>query len=165
MTISLETHANRLSRWAGSWLRIVRNQEGVWNFGALRFSPSLSVAYIEEHQKSYVDSLNVLIPGQTVSLGQAEFGPEFAYSIKGRNGTTIVPSFALKGVWNFAEDNGAALAGEAVGSQEFRGKAEAGLQFSDKLGRSLKFTGTFDGIGDDDFQAYSGELRLTLPFN
>jgi Autotransporter beta-domain/HYR domain len=137
--------------------------KGVWNFGALRFSPSASVAYIEEHQKSYVDSLNVLIPSQTVSLGQFEFGPEISYTIKQANGTTIVPSFALKGIWNFAESNGAALAGTAAGSAEFRGKAEAGVRFADLGGVSFEFSGAYDGIGDNDYQAVSGRARIVVP--
>ena len=60
--------------------------QGNWSFGALQFSPSASVAYIEEHQKSYTDTLGVVIPDQTATLGQAEFGPELSYRWKLNNG-------------------------------------------------------------------------------
>jgi hypothetical protein len=41
MTISLNAHANRLSRWAGSWLGLVRNQERQ-SHGERREMPSIS---------------------------------------------------------------------------------------------------------------------------
>lgn len=145
------------------WL--VRSKlKGVWNFGALRFSPSMSIAYIEEHQKSYVDTLGVLIPSQKVSLGQAEFGPEFSYTFKTSSGTTIVPSLGLKGIWNFAEDNGVLVGGTTVGAGEFRGKLDLGLKILSKEGLALELGGSYDGIGDHEYESYSGTVKLRVPF-
>lgn len=139
--------------------------KGVWNSGAWQFSPSASVAYIEEHQEGYVDSLNVTIPDQTVSLGQAAAGPEVSYRYKVDDGFTFVPRISLKGVWNFTEDNSAVLAGTEVGASDIRGRAEIGLKIVGTNGASLDFAGSYDGIGDNNFQASGGRLKLRLPLN
>ncbi len=138
--------------------------QGVWNYGNFRFSPSASAAYIEERQGAYTDSLGVFIPGQSVSLGQAEFGPEASYSFGPIDGFRIMPRASLKGVWNFAEDNGV-LAGTSVGTAYFRGKAGVGLKIEGENGASLDFGGTYDGIGAADFRAVSGSVKLRLPLN
>ena len=86
----------------------------------------------------YVDSLSVPIPGQTASLGLAEFGPKISYTLKANNRLLTMPSLSIKGLWKFAEDNSAVLAGTAVGAADFRGKAEAGLKIvNKKAGRFL----------------------------
>ena len=139
--------------------------KGIWHFGNLKFSPDLSVAYIEEHQKSYIDTLDALIPGQTVSLGQAELGPEFSYTLKREDGRLYIPRVGIKGVWNFAQDNGALVSGMEVGTSDFRGKAEAGLSVSDTSGISLDLSGSYDGLGDDDYRAISGRAALTILLN
>lgn len=139
--------------------------KGIWHFGDLKFSPDLSVAYIEEHQKSYTDTLDVLIPSQTVSLGQAELGPEFSYTIQREDGRLFIPRIGIKGVWNFAHDNGALVSGMEVGASDLRGKAEAGFSVSDTNGISLDLSGSYDGLGDDDYSAMSGRAILTIPFN
>ena len=55
---------------------------GDWRFGDWMFRPSANVAYIQEAQEAYVDSLSVFIPGQTVSLGQFDFGPTVLLSLQ-----------------------------------------------------------------------------------
>jgi outer membrane autotransporter protein len=137
---------------------------GQWTFGAVHFTPSVSVAYIEDHQKSFVDSGGTLVGAQTASLGQVEFGPEWSYHMQRSHGLTLVPRFALKGIWNFAEDNGAALSGVDVGSGHLRAKTEVGLRLIDKNQNSLEFSGSYDGIGDNDFSAYSGSMKLRLAY-
>ena len=138
---------------------------GDWNFGALRFSPSIAVAYIEERQEAYVDSLSVFIPGQTASLGLAEFGPKLSYTHRLNDQFLLLPSASLKGIWKFSEDNNLVAVASEAGAGELRGKAEVGLKIVNEKGGALTFTGIYDGIGDDDFRAYSGALQLRLPLN
>jgi hypothetical protein len=137
--------------------------QGLWSFGQWRFTPNASLAYIEERQAAYIDTLRVLIPGQTVSLGQAEFGPEAAYVYTGLAGFVVTPSIGLKGVWTFAEDNGAVVGGSVVGSDDIRGKLEAGLTIKSTGGVSLEISGTYDGITDQKYEAIEGGLRLRVP--
>jgi hypothetical protein len=138
---------------------------GEWVFGELRFTPSASIAYIEERQTAYVDTLNVFIRGQTASLDLAEFRPKVSYTIRVSKQVLILPSLSLKGIWKFSEDNSIILAGTSAGAGEFRGKAEVGLKIGNEKGGTLSFVGTYDGIGAADFTAYSGALQLRLPLN
>ena len=77
----------------------------------------------------------------------------------------FIPRVGIKGVWNFAHDNGALVSGMEVGASDFRGKAEAGLSVSDTSGISLDLSGSYDGLGDNDYSAISGRAMLTILTN
>ena len=137
--------------------------EGRYSIGDLQVAPSASIAYIKEHQESYVDSLGVTIPNQTVSLGQAQFGPVLSYMLQS-DGYVITPTVGIKGVWNFAgNDNTALVAAQNVGAQDLRGKVEAGVRIGIENGSSIEVSGTYDGIGDSDYEAMGGQLQIRVP--
>jgi hypothetical protein len=138
--------------------------KGRWQHGAWLISPSASVGYVEERQESYTDSLDVFIPGQTVSIGQAKFGPEISYRGAFVNGMAIEPFASLEGIWTFSEDGIDDLVVDTLaGNNELRGKVGAGVKALTAGGTALSISGSYDGLGDDDFQAISGELRLAIP--
>lgn len=139
--------------------------QGRWNYGDWLFSPSASFAYIEERQYAYTDSLNVLIPEQKATLGQAEFGPEASYTINLEDGSQLIPTASFKGVWNFAEENSTRLSENAGGDNNIRAKAGAGLKFIGKNGVSFELSGTYDGIFDEEYESLSGNFRLHIPLN
>lgn len=146
------------------WLAIAR-LSGNWRSGAMRVTPSVSVKYGQEHQESYTDSMGVLIPDQTVSLGRVEFGPEFAYRHRRLDGTLIEPQLKLTGIWDFENDGGLTLDGDVTTPDELRAKVEAGVLVQMTSGWSLRATGSYDGIGADDYEAYSAKLWLNVPLN
>ena len=139
---------------------------GNYRSGEFLIRPSVSAAYMEDHQNSYTSNLGgVFIPEQTVSLGQAIFGPQLSYSYKGYNDLTIAPHISLDAIWNFATDNGA-LAGSSVQQQDgVRGKLELGFSVFDDYGFGILLGGNYDGIGDDDFDAYGADINIRIPLN
>lgn len=138
--------------------------QGDWRQGAWQFAPSLSVAHIRERQKGYVDTSGTTIPGQTVSLGHVSFGPEVSYTMRPSDGTVWVPRAAFRGVWSFSEDIDTAAASAISASETLRGQAELGLSVVGANGSSLDFMAAYDGVGDRDFSAYSGSMRLRLRY-
>jgi outer membrane autotransporter protein len=146
------------------WL-VRGNLTGNWNFGNWRLTPSASVARIEEDQEAYIDSLGISIPGQDLALGRVTFGPEIGYRYFASDGSIIEPHMALQGLWDFEKPDTLTLGSEVVGPDDFRGKFEAGVMFMMPEGASVRATGSYDGIGSDDFHAYGGQMWVNLPLH
>lgn len=134
---------------------------GNWNFGNLRITPSASVTYLEEDQHSYTDTRGVLIPDQTVSLGQVSFGPEIAYRFVGDR-FTWEPQLSVTGLWDFVDEDGFA-AGLVASNDDLRAKVKAGILAQAVGGASLRIVGTFDGIGGGDYDAFGAQAWLSIP--
>lgn len=62
--------------------------------------PHIAAINFEEKQKAYTDSLDVLIPIQTVSLGGVTFGPEVSV-LHHSDGMDVEPRITLKTIWDF----------------------------------------------------------------
>ncbi len=139
--------------------------QGRWNVGGFMVSPHATVSYIEEDQKSYTDLFGTLIPNQTVSLGQARFGPRVAYSFLAPDGTTLEPFAEFEGIWNFQQSSTSVVATSLASREELRGKIELGFKAITASGVSLRVSGSYDGIGADDFNAVGGQATIRFPLN
>ena len=99
-----------------------------------------------------------------MSIGQAKFGPEISYRGEIVNGVVVQPFASLEGIWTFSADGADELVVDTLaGNNELRGKVGAGVKALTGGGTVLTISGSYDGLGDDDFQAVSGELRLGIP--
>ena len=140
---------------------------GRWQYGPWLFRPSATVAYMEDDSKAYRDTFGVLIPVVKSSLGQAKAGPEIGYRID-LGGTTIEPHVGLQVIWNFAHDVSAAgfgqVGGDAAGPEGARGRAEVGVRVKADTGFGLSVSGSYDGIGTDDYRALTGRGVVHIPF-
>ena len=141
------------------------NLTGNWFDGNWRITPSVSVAYFNEDQKSYVDSNGVLITNQSVSIGRLTFGPEIGYRYVKSDGTIIEPHISFEGLWDFDRENNFVIGGLTLSTDQFRGKVEGGVLIKSVGGVSIRATGNYDGIGADNFNAYGGEVWLNIPLN
>ena len=146
------------------WL-VEGNLTGTWIFDNWRISPSVGLTYFEEQQKAYVDSLGFTVPSQTVALGSLTFGPEFGYSFKTKNGFSVEPHMALKGVYDFVSPTIDDVNGIAVGTNNVRAQVQGGLAVTSKSGVKARANFTYDGLGLDDFTSYTGDLTLSIPFH
>ncbi len=136
------------------------------SWGAFRFRPSAEVAYFQEKQKTYVNQLGIDIPGQTVSLGRATFGPEIGYQFIRPDKSMLEPFVGLKGIWDFARTTDApTIAGQAVGGEPIRARVEGGVTFKSASGVLLRGSGAYDGIGDSHFRAIQGGVFVIWPIN
>ncbi|WP_321334769.1 autotransporter outer membrane beta-barrel domain-containing protein [Breoghania sp.] len=138
---------------------------GDWSFGAWNVRPSANVAYMQETQEGYTDSLSVYIPEQTVGVGQFDFGPEVSYTYQTPNGFFVAPRAKLTGIWNFKRDTYGSTTTTSAAGVEMRAKAELGVNVRMPSGVRLEANGSYDGIGAEDYNAMTGELKLTVPLN
>jgi len=146
------------------WL--VRGQvTGDFAWGNWTFNPSAGISYFSETQKSYVDSLNITIPSQTITLGRAEAGPEIRYNLQTKDGWQFAPHFGVKGIWDFDPANIVTAQGVTIDSSGLRARAEGGTILVMPWGWSLNGTGFYDGIGAKDFQSYGGSVKVKVPLN
>lgn len=146
------------------WL-IKGQATGDFRMGAFSIAPQLSAIYIEETQEAYTDSNSIRIDEQTASLGRLTFGPRVSTQIQTADGALIAPFAALRGLWDFERDGAVDLdTGVATSDEEFRARAEAGLDLNLTNAVSIGAAGFYDGLGADDFESYGGSLRLSIPF-
>ncbi|MFO1171903.1 MAG: autotransporter domain-containing protein [Hyphomicrobiaceae bacterium] len=141
------------------------NLKGNWVYNSIRITPGVGYTYFDEEQKAYTDSNGVLIPGQTLTVNRLEFGPEFGTRWVMPDGTTFEPHISIKGLWDVGGELDTAVAGVAAGHEELRGKIEGGFVADTAYGPSLGLTFSYDGIGDEDFASYGGQMYLRVPLN
>jgi outer membrane autotransporter protein len=142
---------------------------GRWGIGPWVLRPSASVAYIEDVSKSYIDTFGVAIPEVKSRLGQAKAGPEIGYRYQLGHGVVLEPRAGLQVIWNFAGDTTAngftQINGDPAGPVGVRGRAEIGLRASTSGGIGLDLSGSYDGIGAKDYDAFTGRATVRVPLN
>ncbi len=138
---------------------------GDYRSGAWTIRPEARLTWYREETDAYTDSLNVAIPAIRVETGYLEFGPEFGYVVELADGASLRPNLTLQGVWTFAQDNTAAVPSNAPGLADtgLRGRAELGLAYQ-SAGFSLAIATYYDGIGDNDFEAWGGRIKFSIGF-
>ena len=141
--------------------------EGQMEFGTLNVSPHLGVLYFNEKQKSYTDSLGIVIPSQSVDLGRLTFGPTVSTRIEMDSGATIVPSLTFPGIWDFESPERRDIDTGLVSStsNELRARLQGGVSLEMENGWNINAGGFYDGIGASDLKAFGGTLKLSVPLN
>ncbi len=128
--------------------------------------PHAALIYFEEEQKAFTNSLNILIPGQTIDLGRVTLGPKISTQFTAGEGMMISPYIGLIGIWDFNRAEIVDLTtGLTAGSNGFRGRVEGGVEVHLANGWNLSGEGYYDGIGADNFDAYGGSVRIKVPLN
>src|SRR5262249_3643260 len=109
------------------------------------------------------------IDGQSVHLGRLTFGPEFRYPIVTHDGAILEPHISFTGLWDFdkKDDASATINGLLVSQNDIRAKVETGLlvHMPNPSAASFRATVSYDGIGDDDFHAWGGQVWVNWPLH
>jgi hypothetical protein len=138
---------------------------GNWLFDCWRITPSAELAYVTESQDSFTNSAGVLVPGQDVSLGRLQFGPEVGYRFAHTAATIIEPFAAIKGVWDFDNPNVQVIDGITVGPGNFWGRLEGGLSIMTVSGWYVRGLASWDGVGSSDYNGYTLQGIVNVPLN
>ena len=138
---------------------------GNWVYDAWRFTPSAELAYITESQDSFTNSAGTFVPGQDVSLGRLQFGPEIGYRFAHTADTFIEPFAAIKGVWDFDNPNVAIIDGFVVGPGDFWGRLQGGLNIATTSGWSVRGLASWDGLGASDYNGYTLQGSVNVPLD
>jgi autotransporter-like protein len=138
---------------------------GLYTWNQWTLQPEASLAWFEETQDRYTDTLGNIIPSQTITLGEARFGPNIAYEIATENGGLIQPSLGISGVWTFGTGSTPAILGSALATSDLRARIDAGLEMTLANGWTFQSEAYYDGLGASGYQAYGGSLKLNVPLN
>jgi outer membrane autotransporter protein len=139
---------------------------GAWSEGNWQFTPSASLAYIDDQSEAYIDNFSVLIPSVETSLGQFRAEPEISYRHLFEDGTLLEPRLKASAIWNFESSaSTTAFGGTLAGPEELRGKIEAGIGLRFNDGFIVDLAGSYDGIGSSEYDAHGVSLGVRFPFN
>lgn len=133
-------------------------------FGPWRLSPQLQVAYGNEESDTYTTSLGQSVSSTEATIGRLTGTMEVGYRVQQVDGTIIEPHIAISGIWNFDTDD-LTFNGVTYGTDEARAKVEGGILIHTPTGLGLRAAGSYDGLGADDYEAYSGSLWVNIPLN
>ena len=160
LTLGTTTGGFDTSRWL-----VKGTLAGNWLHEAWRFTPSAELAYVEESADAFTNSAGTFVPGQDVSLGRLQFGPEVGYRFAHTADTFIEPFAAIKGVWDFDNPNVAIIDGFVVGPGDFWGRLEGGLNVMTTGGWLVRGLASWDGVGSDDYNGYTLQGIVNVPLN
>ena len=136
---------------------------GEFTHGAYRIRPELRLAYFREESENYTDKLGNQIPSINVETGTLEFGPTISTKLDIGPGMTVMPNISFKGIWTFLQENEARdYAGDPgrFADTGLRGELGLGVDIASANGATLGLSGSYDGIGDGDYEAWSAMLRI-----
>mgnify|MGYP000464241166 CR=1 FL=1 len=155
----LRTGSFETDRWLAS-----ASLTGNYQFGALRVAPQVEIAYGNESSKAYKNSLGQTIDAVDITIGRLTFGPEFSYREVTKDGTIIEPHLSIKGIWNFDTEE-LKLSTGTYKTEEFRAQIEGGIIVRLPEGYAVRAAGSYDGLGDDDLEAWSFKTWFNMPLN
>lgn len=138
-----------------------------YEVGAWTVLPKIGVRHVSEDQPAYVNGVALTIAAQTIKLGQATAGASFSTEFDMNNGFIASPHVGLTGIWTF-EDTGYfnTTTGTASGNSkgEFSGRLDFGFAISNTENVSLSISGFHEGLGDTDYTATGGKIKLIAAF-
>jgi outer membrane autotransporter protein len=150
------------------WL-VATTLAGRWISGAWTFKPAVSVSYMEDEAKGYVDSTGASIPTVRTTLGQLRVGPEVSYRYKWSQGVMLEPHGGVQVIWNFADtvraDGFALVGGDQAGPSGVRGRTDLGIRALAADGLIVDLSGAYDGIGASGYSAFVGRANVRAPLN
>lgn len=133
-------------------------------FGNFRLSPQFGFAYGNEWYDDYFNNIGQLVPGRDIAIGRLNATLEAGYRFDLPDGTMIEPHISIAGLINFSDDD-LVIGGQAIDNNDARAKLEGGVIIRTPEGYAIRAAASYDGIGQDDFEAYSGSLWINIPLN
>ncbi|MEZ0243894.1 MAG: PKD domain-containing protein, partial [Sphingomonas sp.] len=117
--------------------------------------PEVTVRYLDERQKGYVDTLGVSIPGQQVGQGDISFRPRVYHLVDLGGSWTLKPFAEGEGIYTFGLDPASVL------GTDFRMRIEGGADIVFGGRFRIGVSGFHDGIGGGGSYENSG-VHVTL---
>lgn len=138
--------------------------EGSLKRGLWTVKPGLSIAYFNEVQGAYTDSLANPIAAQTISLGEVRAGFGLQRTFQLGNGQALRTSFGAAAVSNFNVANTSGSQGFPLGNGTLRTRLDMGLATQTKSGIAMSAKGFVDGLGVASYMSYGVTLRAQWKF-
>jgi len=123
-----------------------------------RFRPEIALRYYTEEQDAYRDSLNVLIPSQSIDQGDIAFSPRFDTEIDMDKGWAFRPFISADGIYTFGSPN------EGPQEDSLRARIELGGILFKRDGLGINLSANFDGIGASNYESSGVLISLSKGF-
>ncbi|WP_371171610.1 Ig-like domain-containing protein [Aliiroseovarius sp. 2305UL8-7] len=143
------------------WLAQVRVTGEIKGPG-ISYLPHFDVSQLSERQDSYTDSLDNLIPKQSIDLTNVEFGIDVSVPLNASRGKSELTA-GVTGIWSKVSSDSSVI----DVTTEFEGgraRLDLGFNHNNRNGTTFVVGGYYDGIGANDYEAYGGNLRLEIRF-
>lgn len=123
-----------------------------------RLRPTLTLSYIGERQKGYVDQFDVLVPSQTIDQGNVTFSPRFYRELLLNGGWRLRPYAELEAVYAFGEP------GALRFDSDLRGRLKVGADMVATSGVGVSLGIFRDGLGVGGYEDMGVSIQLTKGF-
>jgi len=144
--------------------QLVRGQlSGSRSLFGLQLTPHLSLAMVDERFTDPLSDVDGHDPADAFT-GRLGVGSVVSYQLPLDDGSYVKPSAGLSTGW-LVEDFDALSTDMSAFSNDTGAKAEAGLEFGRADGVNISASGAVEGLGDDDYSAWTGRLSITAPLN
>ena len=125
-------------------------------FGAWRFSPSVSLNYLEDRRS--VPAMETEAT-QTTGAGRVDVRPEVAYRFDLQNSMFVEPKAMLGGFWGIGEP----AATGSVAHSQLRLKGEASVTIGSTQGAKVEIGAAVEEGAVREPDVWSGRLQLSVP--
>lgn len=145
--------------------QLIRGQlTGNRDIFGLQLTPSIALALVEDRFADPADLSEDAVDDGGSVIGRLGVGSALSYRIALEDGGFMQPSASLSTGWTL--DSLDTIAADGAGFANEAGlKAEAGLMLGTANGVSIEASGAIEGLGMEDYSAWSGRLSLTAPLN
>jgi hypothetical protein len=134
------------------------------NLLGIQVAPSLALSVVEDHIGGADDLREDGLAAASPAFGRVGVGSTFSYRLALEDGGYLQPSAGLSTGWTLDGLDALAFDGAHL-ANETGAKAEAGLMLGTAAGVSIEAGGALEGIGQEDYSAWSGRISLTAPLN
>ena len=158
--IGTYTDAFETDRWM-----LEANLAGDILMGQWRVTPGVGLAYFNEEQAAYRDSLGIDIPSQSITIGRITAGPEIAYRFENADGSYFEPYLQINALFDYDDADVYNAGGQLQTLGHMRADARLGL--AAELSNGGRITGEVSmiGVGEGNFEANSAMIRIRLPLS
>jgi hypothetical protein len=145
--------------------QLVRGEiSGNRNLLGLQLTPSVALSVVEDRIGAGRDAFDTDQTADGALFGRLGLGSTLSYRVGLDDGGYVQPTAGLSTAWNL--DTLDSFSFEGADFVNHSGaKAEAGLALGTSDGVSFNALGAIEGIGENDYSAWSGRLSVTAPLN
>ncbi|MDO6591251.1 hypothetical protein DS901_00380 [Loktanella sp. D2R18] len=141
------------------WLAML-NLQGRVEMEHFTMFPIISASHVRDTQDAYTDSNSVDIDSQDIEQTEVALGVDFEKPMLSHD---LVLVGGLSGIWS--DTVGDADSSSAIGNYNgWRGRIDAGVNYSNGAGLNAGLSAFVDGLGEDDLKTVGLSLMLDYQF-
>jgi hypothetical protein len=144
----------------GERLLAMLNLQGRVEMEHFTMFPSISASHVRDTQDAYTDSNSVDIDSQYIEQTEVALGMDFEKPMLSHD---LVLVGGLSGIWS--ETDGDAASAAVIGNHNgWRGRVDAGVNYSNGAGLNAGLSAFVDGLGEDDLKTVGLSVTLDYQF-